>query len=264
MPNFNPELSTTILQSINQAGVICPKVLYFPKINSTNAYLLNNYESLPNGTVCLADMQTKGKGQKNRPWISPQSANIYGSVLWHFPQNSQSLSTLSLQLGLIVLETLKSFGYENINLKWPNDLIWQAKKLAGILVETKSKGSKISVIAGVGLNTKMPDIQPQLIDQPWTDLKTINPGIEIDRSAIIAQLFQNILLMQQNFQQKTFSPQHWNQYDIAHNKPLVLNERDVTRYGTGRGVDNNGRYLFEINGNIEKLMYGDLKLRLHE
>ena len=214
----------SIQQSLNQAGFHEQLELYvLESVDSTNRYVkdLTPSEEL---VLCCAETQTQGRGRFQRNWFSPHAENIYCSIRWHFPNPSNMLSTLSLVISLAILETLQShfipsvapvipsvarnlsnpanpssqahqddrMGNPNlISIKWPNDLLWQDKKLCGILLETFQHPTiGLSVIIGIGLNVNSdskahPSENAPL--KPWCSLYDITQNT-IDRNKLIAQL----------------------------------------------------------------------------
>ncbi len=84
-------------------------------------------------------------------WISPYGSNVYLSLLWRFELAPMRLSGLSLAAGIAVLRTLREFGAVEAGLKWPNDILWQQKKLAGLLLEVSGESEgPAQVVLGVG------------------------------------------------------------------------------------------------------------------
>src|SRR5688572_31248481 len=125
----------------------------FPVIDSTNTYLLSKHKEAISGWVCLAEEQTSGRGRQGKTWISPKNTNIYASLLWRF-KAAGSLSNLSLAVSVMVKRALEEYGItDSIQLKWPNDVWCQRRKLAGILLERVQD----VVVIGVGLNVVLPE-----------------------------------------------------------------------------------------------------------
>ncbi|MGL5974056.1 MAG: biotin--[acetyl-CoA-carboxylase] ligase, partial [Aeromonas sobria] len=107
----------------------------FPVIDSTNQYLLERVSRLQSGESCLAECQTAGRGRRGKPWVSPFGCQLILSMYWRLEQGMAAAMGLSLAVGVAVVQALESLGYQGVELKWPNDLYYQGRKLAGILVE---------------------------------------------------------------------------------------------------------------------------------
>ena len=115
--------------------------------------------------VCFAEHQSAGKGRRGRQWVSPFGSNIYMSILWRFQQDGIACTAgLSLAVGVAVIRALKTYGFNEVGLKWPNDIYCQGKKLGGILIEVSGEADgPCAVIIGLGLNLFLPEIQGQTI-----------------------------------------------------------------------------------------------------
>lgn len=161
----------------------------FKSIPSTQDVLKNDARSIIN--ICLAEQQTAGKGRMGRYWHSPFGENIYFSCVWKFRQPANELLGLSRIVGLSVISVLESLGIKNATIKWPNDILINQKKCAGILIETKSESKDASLaIIGIGMNVNMKS-EENKIDQPWTSLfKETNHNH--DRNYIIARLIEHL------------------------------------------------------------------------
>src|SRR5690606_303392 len=119
----------------SQAQALLSKLDIHYIIDSTNSHALRERFAESSGYICLSEQQTAGKGRRERPWVSPFGRNIYLSLLWSFDGGVVTLEGLSLAVGVAVEEALNSCGVEGVMLKWPNDVLWQQRKLAGILLE---------------------------------------------------------------------------------------------------------------------------------
>lgn len=178
---------------------------HFDEIDSTNTYLMNQPQT-GDIRVVIAEAQTGGRGQNGRAWHSPKGENIYLSMRLPFGKSAQQIQGLSLAIGVSLLKTLEPLGIQDLKLKWPNDLLWQGKKLAGILVETTQiQENSCWVVIGVGLNVNM-DAHDH-IDQPWTSLRLIT-GQEWNREPLIDSILENILQDFKLFEEKGYEAFH--------------------------------------------------------
>ena len=128
------------------------RIHYVPTCTSTNDMAKDLADfGVPEGTVVLAEEQTSGKGRYRRHWFSSPGKGLYLSVILRPKQPEISLLTLSA--GLAVAEALRDVLGVKVCLKWPNDLLWEGKKLGGILSESSYFGQKLNyVVVGIGLN----------------------------------------------------------------------------------------------------------------
>ena len=113
----------------------------------------------PSGTLVLADRQTSGRGQHGRRWESPAGAGIWLTLIER-PRDPRALDVLSLRCGLRAARALDPLADAPVQLKWPNDLYVRGRKLAGILVETRWRGTSPDWVAiGFGLNVLAPQLE---------------------------------------------------------------------------------------------------------
>ena len=120
--------------------------------------------------LCTAELQTAGRGRQGRRWISGLGQSLVLSVSWCFTTRSNALSGLSLAAGVALVEALAADGFGHVMLKWPNDLVVDDRKLAGILVEANhSRPRSATCVIGVGFNLDLAPADSGRIDQPWTD-----------------------------------------------------------------------------------------------
>lgn len=247
------------------------KIKLFDQINSTNTYLLELAQDLPLDKhneihVCLAEQQLKGKGRLGRQWVSPFGANLYLSMLYSFAKDISDIAGLGLVIATTITDTLESLGIKDLGLKWPNDVLWQKRKLAGVLIEISSEAYGISnAVIGIGLNVAMPAHAGALINQPWVDLYSITNELQ-DRNQLagllINNLVKNLMLFQQNgiteFMQK------WRCLDICINQPVCVITPNNKVYGIAKGVDANGRLRLENkSGKILVFSSGEISLRFY-
>jgi BirA family transcriptional regulator, biotin operon repressor / biotin---[acetyl-CoA-carboxylase] ligase len=167
-------------------------------IDSTNIYLGKKMQEIikppANAHICLAEKQTHGRGRMHKKWHSPFGQNIYLSITWFFPTRFSSINDLSIRIGKALTQALITMGIDkNITLKWPNDILYQNKKLAGILIDTIFKKNQgILAIIGIGLNVNMSQQAGIDIDQAWTSLADITNTFW-DRNQIAATIIEHVI-----------------------------------------------------------------------
>jgi len=235
------------------------------QINSTNSYLMSfSMDEIESGHVCLAEQQTAGRGRQGRDWVSPYGNNIYLSIFWRFSSGLAGISGLSLAVGVILAKTLNQLGIMNIGLKWPNDILWCDRKLAGILIEvTGEQGGPSNVVVGIGLNSRMSNANGETIGQPWTDLATVTGGRLISRNLLAARIIEGLITGLIEFQASGFAPmvEEWNRYDLHQGKLVELQSGPGRLVGIHRGVEKSGALLLEVEGTTKAYYGGELSLR---
>jgi BirA family biotin operon repressor/biotin-[acetyl-CoA-carboxylase] ligase len=166
--------------------------------DSTNDAVSRLPENLQHAHAVFADRQSRGKGRRERSWHSPAGGNLYLSLGWRFDSGAAPLATLPLMVAVCICRALDRLGFEGAGVKWPNDILVEGRKLAGVLVELQSVGSGPALaIIGVGLNVVMPRASGAnaRIDRPWTDLAREWPdGAALPgRNRIAAGLLEELL-----------------------------------------------------------------------
>ncbi len=233
-------------------------------VDSTNRFLLEgDYFGAAGVHACVAETQTAGRGRRGRPWISPSGANLYLSVLRTFTSVPDSLQGLSLAVGVAVAKALASLDVQGIALKWPNDIQLGEKKLGGILLEM-SGGSRgpWRVVAGIGINIDMPGDAGANIDQPWTDLAS--HGAHPGRNHLASRVLAEVVMAEELFVEAGFDAfaRDWELLDALRDREVELHAGSGSRRGTARGVDASGALLLEVDGRCERVVSGDIRLRV--
>ncbi|ORU89837.1 MAG: bifunctional biotin--[acetyl-CoA-carboxylase] synthetase/biotin operon repressor [Cycloclasticus sp. symbiont of Poecilosclerida sp. M] len=238
--------------------------------DSTNHYLTqkNAQQRLASGSVCVAENQTAGRGRLGRTWVSPYGQNIYISFLWNFKAGLSGLSGLSLACGVAVCNALKSNGLTEHGLKWPNDILWERKKIGGILVEVQgeSQGDSTAVI-GIGVNYKMSTEASGDIDQPWVDLNRALNGKVPSRNKVVGDLINEILPVLAVYEDTGLPPyvESWNKYDCHKNKKVNIIKAGKSSEFVAKGISASGELkLLNAQGGIEKIMSGEISLRMDD
>lgn len=236
-------------------------------ITSTNRYLFEkaNLNDL-NGLVCFSEYQTAGKGRRGREWVSPFGSNIYLSILWRFQNGPASISGLSLAIGVIIIRALNECGIDGVGLKWPNDIYWQGKKLAGILIEISGESSgPCHAVVGLGLNFYIPKQQGQLITQDWVDLNHIITDKATNiRNQLAAVLLNHLMPTLANFEKQTLNEylDEWRKYDCMQGKKVDIFMGKNVFSGTVEGIDDDGLLLLSDSlGVIKTFASGEVSFR---
>lgn len=240
--------------------------------------------------ACFAERQTKGRGRLGRKWSSPFAKNIYLSLLWHFPKELCELSGLSLAIATAIIKTLNKFDINNqdLGLKWPNDVLYQNQKLAGILIELNGESHNVSrAVIGVGLNILTangtskyshnlhnlhnlhnPHIfhnsHPHNIDQPWTTVQSILGAIP-DRNHVSGILLNELIKTCLLFAKEGLSPfiDYWRSKDLTFNKPVKILCQGQEIKGIGQGINEQGHFILETEQNEKRIFTnGEVSLRL--
>lgn len=230
---------------------------------STNDIALREAENGEPGYVCVAEQQTRGKGRRGRPWVSPFASSLYVSVVWEFSGGAAALEGLSLAAGVAVESTLAKAGVPGLRLKWPNDVLYGDCKLGGILIEMVGDAAgACQVVVGIGINVALPDQVATTIDQPFTDLHTVS-GKRLCRTTLLALLLNELMPMLADFERKKFAAyrDRWLQLDAFKGKEVFLQLGASTEVGIASGVDESGALLLSTVAGLKKFSGGEVSLR---
>jgi BirA family biotin operon repressor/biotin-[acetyl-CoA-carboxylase] ligase len=261
MEALNAPLITEALQSQKLTDHF--NVCVFQSITSTNHYL----KELPSSNqieICCAELQTQGRGRFGRHWHSPLGENIYCSIRWPYEQELTKLSGLSLITSLAVRGMLNQLDPSmKIEIKWPNDLLWNDKKLCGSLIEMLSEpGLPTQIIFGIGLNVNTDTKIHQLTDKPWCSLYEIT-GAHYNRNLLIAQMICFLKSYFDRFINHQLSPflAEWSECDYLNNKYIKVMQNSNYINGIARGINKWGQLLLEDEqGIVHELSSGDTTL----
>lgn len=226
---------------------------------------------IPSGYVCLAEQQTSGRGRRGREWVSPFGSNIYLSLVWNFEGGVAAIEGLSLAIGIAVVRALSDLGFDGVRLKWPNDVLWDGRKLAGILIDIVGDASGLcSVVIGLGINVRIPEALGQAIQQPWVDLNSMakfmsgkgNPK-GVSRNALVGVLLNHLTDILQNYHLEGFAlyRQEWEDNGAYLGCPVSLLAADKNINGIMQGLTNQGGLRLLVDGNEDIYLGGELSLR---
>ena len=238
----------------------------FFDIDSTNNYLTTkSIEGAASGYVVLAEQQSNGQGRRGRRWFSPFGSNLYLSLLWRFPYGPAQLGCLSLFIAVAIVRAIKKLGVDDVGVKWPNDIYWKNKKLAGILLEMRGEANGPSaVVIGLGLNISMKSDNLDAdnnIDQPWIDLETIiQTKVNRDHftSLVINSLFDVLNAVPEKHNELL---QEWRSMDVLRDEQVEIQFADKVIIGKALGINSDGA-LRILHDNKEIVCHsGDVSIR---
>jgi len=248
----------------------------FMTLDSTNSQVIRRFhQGNINPSVVLAEKQTAGRGRRGRVWHSPFAGSIYLTMGWIFTEGVAVLEGLSLIVGLQVLKVLHGMGARDLQLKWPNDIYWHQRKLAGILIDVQGDPAGVCQVAiGIGININLQEAQGSLIDQPWVDLATVIGKELISRNQLVAALLNQLVPVLQTLPDKGFSvyQKEWQGYDLCYGHAVNVESGNSFVTGYACGVNSQGAYgispiesLYDTGSQsgIQYVSGGEISLRLN-
>ncbi len=235
-------------------------------VESTNTALMAAaLAGAVDGTVFCSEHQHAGKGRRGRPWHSVPGGSLTFSTLWRFDNGLQSLAGLSLAVGLAIARAVNRHSSHPARLKWPNDVLVDYRKLAGILVEVQGdmNGAAFAVV-GIGLNVRLNTAQRDAVDQAVVDLAEM--GVTVGRNLLLADCLRELHAVLTLFRQHGFAALRadWLALDAYAGKPVALSLPDArTVHGMASGVDETGAFLLrDAASSLVPYSGGEISLRL--
>lgn len=238
---------------------------------STNHMLLERHAPPPGRVdVCVAEFQTAGRGRHGRRWTAPFGAALNLSAAWHFTEPPPDLPALTLAIGVAASRALERAAAVRPALKWPNDLVFDERKLGGILVELDAEAhGPCRVVAGIGVNVAMPDVQLAAVSD-WprgaVDLATAaRPAAAPSRSTLAAVLVEELARTFAIYADAGFAAfaDEWRRRDFLRDRPVRVGAAGARVEGTARGIDADGALRLELeDGSRRRIVSGDVSVRI--
>lgn len=244
-----------------------PRIEILEEVDSTNRHLLALALAAadPSGMVTLCDVQPQGRGRRGRTWVASAYRNIMMSIAWRFAVGPAMVAGLSLAAGVAAMRALEAYGVRGAGLKWPNDVLWNERKLAGLLADVHGEASgPCTVVLGIGINCHIVPSDAKRIDQAWVDLFSITNQAP-DRNRLVALLIQELYQMFHAFAQNGLPAflADWNRYHIYAERTVKLTQGESSIEGTVEGIDPSGALrLRNERGQTQLFHSGDVSLRV--
>ena len=240
--------------------------------DSTNTQALQRLQDADNALpfAIFADHQTAGRGRRGREWVSPLGRSLYFSLAWQLEAGLAELSGLSLVVAVAIKEVLDTQGYTEVQLKWPNDLIADSKKLGGILIELQGEATgPCTVVIGVGLNISLSEVEgeAEAITQPWIDLKQLdkssNQSGVVDRNQLAAALLDQLGASLLAFEKQGFIgfKERWQHADFLQGKAVSVDYGGETIHGDYLGITLDGSVQINTSDGVKSLNGGEISVR---
>lgn len=242
---FIPINQHWIYQQLLHQGYIQPFDLdCFIEIPSTNTYLKSTSieTNVTKRRICVAEQQTAGRGRFGRTWSSPYGENIYLSLAWQYYGNTRELTGLSLVVALSIVQCLRKYMDAPCQIKWPNDILCNQQKLAGILIELHGEmRDHIEVIIGIGINVNTNTAKTPLSEHLHCSMYDLT-GKYFDRNQLIIDLLLNLEQDLTRFSRHGFSvfQSNWETFDALFHQHIRLHSGSKIVEGIADGVNEQG------------------------
>jgi len=267
------DIADALAASRGRRGGFGAPLIYFPTIGSTNDVAARLAAAgAPEGTTVAAESQTAGRGRLGRTWFSPQGAGLYVSVVIRPEAGGRAgigrtagagpglPAVLTLAAGVALAEAIRESTGLPAEIKWPNDLVFERRKLAGILAEASAQGAELDyVILGAGVNIR-PVTYPPDVAQRATSIEA-ELGRTIDRGLLLAKALENLAACREALRRGEVGGmlERWRRMS-----PSAVGARVEWRTpggaarGRTAGLDEDGALLVDRDGRVERVVAGEV------
>ncbi len=235
--------------------------IYLLEVDSTNSYLKNEAESIKTeGTVVLAEKQSEGRGRFDRTWYSAKALNLTFSILLSGKSLKKYLNLINLGTALAISNSIENLYQLKTELKWPNDILINGKKVCGILLESSFEGDKMkNLIVGIGLNVNQINFVGNF-NIPPTSISLETDQL-IEREKLLADILLNLEEIYMNIKDKSnYILKEWRLKCKMIGEKITVNQLDKTKYGIFDDIDEQGYLILKTEKRTEKISFGDVTL----
>ena len=259
-------LFPALIRRQSDTHTIAGNILYFDSVRSTNLSAKKAAgEGAQDGTLVIAEDQTGGRGRLNRTWLSPKGVNLLFSMIFRPNLPPQKVFRLNMTASVSVVEAVHELTSLRPSIKWPNDVFFGNRKLAGILTEFSVVGEALEhVVVGIGLNVNMDPGQYPEIRDVATSIRA-ELGHTVSRLELLGKILSrmdvwyNKLIRGEDHELKAF----WNSYSMVIGRQVEVRSEEQALCGRALTIDDEGALILEDDSGIEhRIVCGDLSLRL--
>ncbi len=239
---------------------IAKRFIYILEVDSTNSFLLKSDEFSEDGTVLLAEDQKKGRGRLNREWLSVPEQNLTFSILLR-DVDPKIVNVINLGASLSVASALSNLFQLNAQLKWPNDVLINNRKIAGILLESSSKNTKLDrVVIGIGINVNQGNFPGKYLLPPTSVIKEFNSKVSRERLlSEVLNIFEETLNRIDENPQSVI--EDWKEKCKMIGEKINIVSDSETKFGVFEDIDEEGFLILKSGQKRERIHYGEVSLR---
>lgn len=256
-------LSPGILNRQLGDSLIGSTCIVLDEIDSTNREVMRQAEAgADEGLVIIANRQTMGRGRLGRSWHTAENSSLALSILLRPSIEPEKVPQLSLLTAVALHRALSKLA-PNIGIKWPNDILYDGAKVAGILTEMRGEPGQVhAVVIGVGVNIRRPESGwPKDITQRVTDLSTAS-GKKTNRLETALAIIKEMELSYHEYLTNGFAPirEAWWQAHAASGHKVRAHGSDGYVEGIAEALDSDGALLLRVCGELQRFIAGDIEL----
>lgn len=244
-------------------SILGQEISCLDSVDSTNSEAKRRALEVKDGTIILSEEQTAGRGRQGRSWLSPRGKGIWMSIILKPDLTAEKVPQITQIAAAALCLVLEKKGILGVEVKWPNDILIDGKKLSGILTEMQSKGDSVDhVILGIGLNTNMTNQDfPEELQNQATSLY-METGISWERPALIADIINSFEPLYKQYVEYGDLSQT---LDICRKKSAVIGT-SVILHNKGKDQEaevldlgpNGELYVRLVNGEILNIVSGEI------
>jgi len=239
-----------------------PEILRFDSLPSTNLEAVRGaIQGAPEGLCVVASEQIAGRGRLERQWVSPKSAGLYFSIVLRPSVEQSAWPLLTLMAAVAVHEALLDSCALQTDIKWPNDLLANNKKLCGILAETVETSLGRAVVVGIGINLTNHSFQAEL-NKVSTSVEAITeqtPDLEVVLEALVRSLAMYYQILQQPYGPEAIAREWCKRSSYSEGKRIRVSYGNESFLGTTCGLERDGALRVETSeGEIKTVRAGDV------
>jgi BirA family biotin operon repressor/biotin-[acetyl-CoA-carboxylase] ligase len=259
-----------IESGLDHESMFAGNITYYKTIDSTNLIAKKMAaDGAVEGTIVIAEEQTRGRGRLNRQWISPPNKNILFSIIFRPQILLAQIFSLTMLTSLSVVKAIEKSSGLKAMIKWPNDIYINRLKAGGILTEFDGEQDQINfVVVGIGLNVNFDPSLSSDIQNGATSLSK-ELGKKISRVKLLREILKEINkyynLIKIDIDNIYQIHKEWNTYSLITGEPVRITSFNSTEDGVAESVDPDGCLIFrDLNGKRKKIVFGDVSLRVAE
>ena len=244
------------------------RIYYFDEIDSTQNYALQiSNNTNENGAIIIAEKQTHGKGRLNRKWYSPEGG-IWLSVIIHPELQISDATIIPLAASLALCESIKKVHKIKTNVKWPNDITIDDKKVAGMLIDTSIQGNKVeNLVLGIGINFAVNIQQIEKRLKKSTNFYGVTSLFPEKNSPSKIELLVQFLLELEKVINSLIKGKNaqiirdWSKHTNMFGKTISVNTGNGKISGIAKKIDSDGALIIKTGTKNRRIFVGDVTLR---
>ena len=244
------------------------RIYYFDEIDSTQNYALQiSNNTNENGAIIIAEKQTHGKGRLNRKWYSPEGG-IWLSVIIHPELQISDATIIPLAASLALCESIKKVHKIKTDVKWPNDITIDGKKVAGMLIDTSIQGNKVeNLVLGIGINFAVNIQQIEKRLKKSTNFYGVTSLFPEKNSPSKIELLVQFLLELEKVINSLIKGKNaqiirdWSKHTNMFGKAISVNTGNGKISGIAKKIDSDGALIIKTGTKNRRIFVGDVTLR---